>query len=118
MVLLTPHIIEEPNETEGQARAADVSRKRSAAKEGLLVIDRARIAEDSYAKAAEYYLAGDKKAALDQLNGALLVRPTDLEALRLKERIIRETDPDGAATIERIMLDVIEREESNKWMRR
>jgi hypothetical protein len=41
-----------------------------------------------------------------------------MEALRLKERIIRETASDDAATIERIMLDVIEREESSKWLRR
>jgi type IV pilus assembly protein PilQ len=118
IVLLTPHIIEEPEETGGDARAADVSRKRIGAREGLEWVNRSRLAEDSYAKAVEYYLAGNKKAALDKLNWALTARPTYMEALRLKERIIRETAPDGAATMERIMLDVIEREESSKWLRR
>ena len=52
------------------------------------------------------------------MSSVLELRPTYLEALRLKERIIRETVPDDVATIERVMLDVIEREEANKWMRR
>jgi type IV pilus assembly protein PilQ len=118
IVLLTPHIIEEPEQTDGEARAADISRKRTGAREGLQWSTRSRLAEDSYAKAVEYYLAGKKKAALDKLNWALVARPTYMEALRLKERIIHETAPDNAATIERIMLDVIEREESSKWQRR
>jgi type II secretory pathway component GspD/PulD (secretin) len=118
IVILTPHIIEEPEQTGGDARAADVSRKRIGAREQLQWATRSRLAEDSYAKAVEYYLAGKKKAALNKLNWALVARPTYMEALRLKERIIRETAPDGAATIERIMLDVIEREESSKWLRR
>lgn len=118
MVLLTPHVIGEPEETGGEARAADISRKRIGAREGLEWGNSSRLAEDSYAKAVEYYLKGKKKAALNKLNWALVARPTYMEALRLKERIIRETAPDGAATIERIMLDVIEREESSKWLRR
>jgi hypothetical protein len=52
------------------------------------------------------------------LNRALAVRPTYVEALRLKERIIYEASPDNTATIERIMLDSIEQEESRKWLRR
>jgi len=118
IVLLTPHIIKEPEDTNGEARAADVSRKRIGARESLQWATRSRLAEDSYAKAVEYYLAGKKKAALNKLNWALTARPTYMEALRLKERIIRETAPDDTATIERIMLDVIEREESSKWLRK
>ncbi len=118
MVLLTPHIIKEPAEVEGEARAADVRRKRGGSRESLDWFNSSRIAEDNYAKAVEYYLAGNTEAALNKLNWALMIRPTNLEALRLKERIIRETAPDDTATMERIMLDVIEREESNKWLRR
>jgi type II secretory pathway component GspD/PulD (secretin) len=118
IVLLTPHVIEEPEETGGQARAADVSRKRMGAQDELEWVNSSRLAEDSYAEAVKYYLEGNKKAALNKLNWALAARPTYLEALRLKERIIRETTPDDKATIERIMLDVIEREESGKWLRR
>jgi type IV pilus assembly protein PilQ len=118
IVLLTPHIIEDPRETGGQARADDVSRKRLGATDELDWLNSSRMVEDSYAKAVKYYLAGNKEAALNKLNWALLVRPTHIEALRLKERIIRETTPDDKAAIERIMRNVIEREESGNWLRR
>jgi type IV pilus assembly protein PilQ len=118
MVLLTPHIITEPEQTEGDARAADVSRKRIGVRESLQWTNRTRIAEDRYKNAVEYYARGKNKKALDELNWALSVRPTYLEAIRLKEKIIRETVPDGPSTMERIMLEVVEREEANKWLRR
>ncbi len=118
IVMLTPHIITESEDTEAEARAADISRKRYGARMGLQWAGRARLAEDRYTEAVKHYLDGDSKTALDKVNSVLELRPTYLEALRLKERIISETAPDGAATIERVMLDVIEREEANKWMRR
>lgn len=118
IVLLTPHIIEEPEQTKGQARAEDISRKRNSAKEELQWIGRARLAEDRYAKAAKYYIEGDNESAMTELNLALELRPTYLEALRLKERIIRETDPDEAAMMERIILDKVEKQDMDKWMRR
>jgi type II secretory pathway component GspD/PulD (secretin) len=118
IVLLTPHIITEPEQTEGAARADDASRKRYGARKTLQWISRARLADDRYTEAVEDYIDGDNKAALFKVNWALGLRPTYLEAIRLKERIINETAPDDVTTIERIMLDVIEREESNKWLRR
>jgi predicted Zn-dependent protease len=118
MVLLTPHIIKEPSQLDGQARAEDVSRKRYGARMSLQWANRARIAEGNYASAVKYYTEGNKKAALNKLNWALGIRPTYMEALRLKERIIREANPDDTKTIERIMLGIIEHEESQKWLRR
>ncbi len=118
IVLLTPHIITEPEQTEGAARADDVARKRYGARAGLQWIGRARLAEDRYTEAVKDYIDGDNKAALFKVNWALELRPTYLEAIRLKERIIGETAPDDVTMIERIMLDVIEREEANKWLRR
>jgi type II secretory pathway component GspD/PulD (secretin) len=120
IILITPHIINEPEDlaSASEERANDISRIVNGSRKGISSISRVRIYEDCYAKAVEYYLAGKKEAALNKLNWALAARPTYLEALRLKERIIRETAPDGAATIERIMLNVIEREESSKWLRR
>ena len=118
IVLLTPHIITEPEDTEAEARVADIGRKRYGARMGLQWAGRARLAEDRYTEAVKYYLDGDSKTALDKVSSVLELRPTYLEALRLKERIISETAPDDVATIERIMLDVIEREEANKWLRR
>jgi type II secretory pathway component GspD/PulD (secretin) len=120
VILMTPHIISTPEDlaSESEERANDVSRIFYGSRKGISSISRVRIYEDCYAKAVEYYLKGKKKAALNKLNWALAARPTYLEALRLKERIIRETAPDGAATMERVMLDVIEREESSKWLRK
>ena len=118
IVLLTPHIIVEPNETEGVARAADISRKRSGAKEGLQWIDRARLAEDRYAKAVSLYSQNDSISAMKELNSALNLRPTYLEAIRLKERIIAESSPEEAEKLERIMLEDIDRENTGKWLRK
>ncbi|MHC4790017.1 MAG: type II secretion system protein GspD [Planctomycetota bacterium] len=118
MVLLAPHIIEEPSEIQGQARADDVNRKRFGAKEQMQWISRTRLAEDRYAKAAKYYTEGDSEAALEELKTVLELYPAYLEAIRLKERIIREADPDEAARMERIILRDIEQEEAENWMRR
>jgi type IV pilus assembly protein PilQ len=117
MVLLVPHIIEEPEEAGGEARAADVSRKRYGARMGLQGISRTRLAEDHYAKAARYYADGNSIEALSELDDALDLRPSYLEALRLKESIIAEVSPDQVGQIERIMMDVIEREQASKWRR-
>jgi type IV pilus assembly protein PilQ len=118
VVLLTPHIIEEPGESEGQARADDVGRKRVAAKDEMLGIGRAKLAEDSYAKAARYYIEGDNESAMKELGIALWLRPTFLEAIRLKERIIAETSPDEAEKLERIVLETVDRQAAPKWRSR
>jgi type IV pilus assembly protein PilQ len=118
VIMLTPHIINEPVETEGKARADDISRKRFGAKDEMQPIGRARIAEDAYAKAVKFYLQGDNESAMQQLVVALKIRPSYLEAIRLKERIIAETSPEDVDEIERIMLDIIDRQEASKWQRR
>ncbi|MFH1883500.1 MAG: type II and III secretion system protein, partial [Planctomycetota bacterium] len=118
IVLLTPHIIEEPEQTNSAARIDDVRRKRFGARDELQWAGRARLVEDRYAKAAKLYVEGDTEAAMKELTFVLEARPTYLEAIRLKERIIAETTPDEVDMIERIMLDNIEREDSDKWQRR
>jgi len=118
IVLLTPHIIEEPGETKGEARADDIRRKRFGAKESLQWTSRARLAEDRYATAAKYYLDGNNKAAMRELGIVLTLRPTYLEAIRLKERIISETDPEAEKKIERKIIDIVEQEDVDKWLRR
>ena len=118
IVLLTPHIIEEPSETEGDARMADISRKRFGAKDGLQWIDRARLAEDRYAKAVSLYNQNDSISAMKELNVVLTLRPTYLEAIRLKEKIIAESSPEEAEELERIMLEAIEKADTAKWQRK
>jgi len=118
MVLLTPHIINEPSETNGYARAEDVSRKRAGLKGELHSLSRAKLADERYAKAAKYYLEGDKESALSEVNSALVIRPAYLEALRLKERIIAETQPGGTSGLKRKVLEAVESGDVDKWLRR
>jgi type IV pilus assembly protein PilQ len=118
IVMLTPHIINEPEETNSDARVDDVRRKRFGARDELQWIGRARLAEDRYAKAARCYIEGDNDTAMRELNIALELRPTYLEAIRLKERIIQETDPDASLNIDRIMLEEFEQKDSEKFLRR
>ncbi|MHC4535530.1 MAG: type II secretion system protein GspD [Planctomycetota bacterium] len=118
IVLLTVHIIDEANDTQSEARIDDIRRKRFGAKNELQWAGKARLAEDRYAMAARYYVEGDTEAAMSALNYVLELRPSYLEAIRLKERIIAEIRPDELDSIERIMLGDIEREDSARWQRR
>ncbi len=118
IVLLTPHIISEPNQLNGLARAEDISRKMNGAKNAEQWIGRGRLADDRYAKAARYYLEGDKQAALHELDIVLELRPTYTEAIRLKERILAETDPVAASKIERKVVEQVEKPDTEKWLRR
>ena len=120
IVMLTPHIISEPEDINGDARAEDISRKRYGARMGLNWANRAKSAENHYEKAVISYLAEDNETALDELKSALKIRPAYLEAMRLKDRIISETElaPGETAKTERTMLETIEQQESEKWRRR
>ena len=118
VVLLTPHIIQEPSETDGAARAEDIRRKRSGAQDELQTISRGRMAEEFYAKAARLHVEGDNESAMKELQKALRLRPAYLEAIRLKERILAQTDPDEAKKLERIILEDIDKQEAPKWLRR
>ena len=118
IIMLTPHIIDGADQTRGLERAADISRKRYAAQDDVMWASRARLAEDHYTTAASCYADGDTEAAMKELEFVLMLRPTYLEAIRLKERIIAETKPEDVENIERILLDNVEREDSEKWMRR
>jgi type II secretory pathway component GspD/PulD (secretin) len=118
IVMLTPHIIEESAQTEGQARADDIRRKRFGAKDELQSISRAKMAEDHYARAAKYYVEGDNESAMTEISAALTLRPSYIEAIRLKERIIGQTAPEEAEKLERVILENIDREEAPNWLRK
>ncbi|UCF00062.1 MAG: type II secretion system protein GspD [Planctomycetota bacterium] len=118
IVMLTPHIVKEAQETNSEARAVDINRKRMAAKQEHQWAGRARLAEDRYSNAARYYLEGDNEAALKELEVSLKLRPAYLEAIRLKDKIITETDPNSVPMFERNVLNTIEKEDLEKWRRR
>jgi len=118
IVLLTTHIIDEPSETDGDARADDVRRKRFGAKDELDWAGRGKIAEEHYVEAVRCYIRKDATAAMKNLKLALRLRPGYLEAIRLKERILRETSPEEAAMLDRIILEDADKREAPKWLRR
>lgn len=118
MILLTPHIIDKAGQTEGEKRAADISRKRYGTRQELHEFTGTRLAMDHYTRAVDYYSDGQKSLALAELKEALRLWPTYLEAMRLKEKIIREVSPEQADEMERIMLDVIDNEMAPMWKRR
>jgi type II secretory pathway component GspD/PulD (secretin) len=117
IVLITPHIISDPEQTNGDDRMADVQRIRYGARKDLIWMSRARISEDRYKTAVEYYQGGNMTAAMSQLNSAWTIKRTFLDADRLKDRIVKETQPENVDRIEWIMLDNLERAESEKWLR-
>jgi type IV pilus assembly protein PilQ len=117
IILLTPHIIDAADQTEAAAREADINRKRYGARRTIQGISRARLAEDHYTNAVKLYTDGNSREALSELDNALDLRPTYLEAIKLKERIIGEVTPDEVGQIERIMIGVIEREDTTLWHR-
>jgi type IV pilus assembly protein PilQ len=119
IITLTPHIITEPNETDGDERVDDIRRKRFGAKEELQWIDRPRLAEDRYAKAVMYYEESQTVAALEEVEKALELRPGYLEAIRLRERIIAELDGrEALERLERKMLENIDEQEASRWIRK
>lgn len=117
IVVLTPHIIGDAADTDAEARLDDIRLKRDAAKDSLFGLDTAKIAEDAYARAAKYYLEGDVEKAVYNLKLALMMRPTYLEALRLRERIIAETDPDEFRRFDSVVIDEVEAEQTANWSR-
>jgi type IV pilus assembly protein PilQ len=118
IVVLTPHIIGEAADTNAEARLDDIRLKRDAAKSSLFGLDEAKIAEDAYARAAKYYLEGDVEKAVSNLKLALMMRPTYLEALRLRERIIAETDPEEFRRIDSVAINEVQGEDAANWSRR
>ncbi|MHC5146339.1 MAG: type II secretion system protein GspD, partial [Planctomycetota bacterium] len=118
IVLITPHIIVSPDQVDGENRMEDVLRINQEARQNLIWLSRAKLDEMRYADAVELYTNGQPEAAMAKLNSPLNIKRNYLEEVRLKERIIRETQPEEFQNIERIMLRAIEKEESDKWFRR
>jgi len=117
IIMLTPHIIDDPAKADAKDRLADVRMKREGAKKTLLGIDRARLAEEAYAIAAKCYLEGETGAALFHVKFALMMRPTYLEALRLRERIVAETDPEDFKRMDSVVVENVDEQEAPNWRR-
>ncbi len=117
MVMLTPHIVDEPSQAGGKERADDIRMKREGATKSLQGIDRTRMAEDAYNRAAKYYLEGDVEQAVFNLKVSLMMRPTYLEARRLQERIMKETDPEKYEKIDSRVQAEMDAQSAANWQR-
>lgn len=117
IVLITPHIITSPEDTDGDQRLADVNRLVHKARKNITWLSRTRRAEDRYDEAVRRYHAGDPEGALSQLNWIFERTRNYLEIERLRDRIIMEKYPDYTDHIERIMIAQFEKEESAMWYR-
>jgi type IV pilus assembly protein PilQ len=120
IVLITPHIIGDPEQADGAARLEDVRRLAYNARKNLSWMSRAKIDEQRYARAVSFYNEGQLDAALAELETqeAWGIDRNYLDPLRLKEKILIDKQPDKVNRMERIMLGNIEKEESGKWIRR
>ncbi len=116
IVLITPHIIHDPSNSNGDARMADVMRLMHDAKTNITWLSRTRRAEDRYAKAVEYYTNGNLDKALTEINWIWEER-TDLNKERLREKIIKQTSPDDYNTLRRIMYNKMKNEYPDRWQR-
>ena len=117
IVLLTPHIISEPNQADGAERANDVARKKMGAEDELHPTNRMKMATEHYEKAAVYYVRGGRSAdAMKELKIAIELYPNYLEALTLEEKIYNETNPKKKPIRE--IVDKAEKPKPDKWRRK
>jgi type IV pilus assembly protein PilQ len=117
IIILKPHIVDEPAQTQAEQRLNDIRLKREGAKDSLEAIDTTKIAEEAYAKASKCYLEGNLQKALFYLRIALTARPTYLEALRLRERIIAETDPEQFKRLDSTATQEVDKQAAENWSR-
>lgn len=115
VVLLTPHILEVPDSAAGAMGLADVSRNVDAAWSGVSLLSRAKDAERFYTRASRLYLEGDREGAMAEVRKALHLRPTYLQAVRLKERILSETDPEKVQRMDRVVREEMDWQERASW---
>jgi len=120
IILITPHIINEPEElvSASEQRENDVSRIVGGSRKRISSISRVRIYEDCYAKAVEYYADKEYDKALAELNWIIGFRPNTVEAVQLKEKILADIRPDKYHALERIMYEQIQKEQNIMWKRR
>jgi type II secretory pathway component GspD/PulD (secretin) len=120
IILITPHIINEPEDlaSVSEQRSNDISRIVGGSRKRISWISRVRIYEDCYAKAVEYYADKEYDKALAELNWIIGFRPNTVEAVQLKEKILSDVRPDKYHALERIMYDQIQKEQNVMWKRR
>ena len=113
IVLLTVHIVK--GDEDGQAGAElrqDVERFRVGMRQGIQWFGRERLAEAHYRWAVEHFSKGHTGRALWDAELALNNYPRNIDAMKLKEKILCKRDwEDEATSIRHYMIDRINEEE-------
>jgi type II secretory pathway component GspD/PulD (secretin) len=115
MVLLTPHIIEKPSEVQGNKRKGDYERAKYGAYKGLHQLGRTRIAQDCYERAVKYYENNEYEKSLAEIDTALKIHPTYMEALRLQEKLLKETSDVEFKESGRVLMEELEEKQAPMW---
>ena len=108
VVMLTPHILDEPDQGQDPEAVADAERRQQAAKDRQQTFARNKMEQTWYVTACRFYMDGDMENTLLNCNRALQLCPTYLDAIRLKESIMAETDPDAFARLDRNLRKEVE----------
>ena len=99
IILLTPHIIEDPASENDEDLLADTEAIRVGSRQGLQWHGRERLAQGHYRSARKYIESGDKTRALCELNAAINLFPSFLDAIKLREELLQKklAEPTGSA---------------------
>jgi type II secretory pathway component GspD/PulD (secretin) len=92
IILITPHIIEDPEEIAACKQAEEVSKIVEGAKESLSIINRTKIYKERLEIAQQYYKDGYYQAALAELDNILELRPNYPDAQRLRDKVMEKVN--------------------------
>ncbi|MFA6186946.1 MAG: hypothetical protein WC770_07035 [Phycisphaerae bacterium] len=120
VVLITPHIINTPEDlvSESEEKMDDVDRITSGSRDRMGWGARARLYEETYDRAIDYYADKEYNKALTELDWIIAYRPNALEAVKLREKILAETNPTKLKGSKRVMRDDMDTKLDKKWKRR
>jgi type IV pilus assembly protein PilQ len=118
VVLITPHIINEPEDTHAQQRKEDVDRIVNGSREQISPLSRVKIYENGYKKAVKLYNEGKYEEALQTLDWIIAFRPSVLEAQKLRSKILAEKQPEKYKNSELNQLNDMSEKLDDGWSRR
>lgn len=102
IILLTVHVIQDDIYAEKSAQvAADVDRVAMGMRKNLMPHGRARLSEAHYRWATQHEEAGHMNRALWDARLAAQLDPTNLQAIKLKDRLLQQDQPEAEETLVR-----------------
>jgi type II secretory pathway component GspD/PulD (secretin) len=120
VVLITPHIINTPEDlvSESEEKMDDIDRISSGSRDRMGWGARARLYEEAYDRAIDYYADKEYNKALTELDWIIAYRPNALEAVKLREKILAETNPAKLENSKRVLRDKMDTKLDRKWKRK